>query len=268
MNRIDQTFSSLKSAGRKALVGFFTAGDPNADASFEIIKSAADAGLDIIELGFPFSDPTCDGPVIQRASSRAIAAGASLRASLALAKRLRAAVSQPIVLFTYYNPIFKYGAARFADEAADAGADGVLAVDLPPEEAGDLSAALAAKNIHSIRLAAPTTTPQRLAALCDGAGGFLYLISRLGVTGTGGVDFAAAAKRAEEVRAQCAIPVCLGFGVSTREDAAALAPSVDGVVVGSAFVNIIETHADNPRKAAELVAAKVKELCDGLTVNG
>ena len=227
-----------------------------------LFRSCA-AGLDVVELGVPFSDPTADGPVIQRASQRALKTGASLSRTIALAAELRRAADTPIVLFSYYNPIFKYGLARTAEEAAAAGVDGMLVVDLPPEEAGPLAAALGPYGIHLIRLAAPTTTPERLRKLATGAGGFLYLITRLGVTGTGGLDFEAVKRHAAEVRAAVPLPVCLGFGISSGEDAATLAPLADGIVVGSALVSLVERHAVTPAALPAIVAAKVRELRAG-----
>lgn len=263
MNRIDTTFSTLAAQGRKALVGFLTAGDPDHDTSLAILRQACAAGLDVVELGVPFSDPTADGPVIQRASQRALKTGASLSRTIALAAELRRDTTAPIVLFSYYNPIFKYGLARTAKEAAAAGVDGMLVVDLPPEEAGPLAAALGPYGIHLIRLAAPTTTPERLRKLATGAGGFLYLITRLGVTGTGGLDFEAVKRHAAEVRAAVPLPVCLGFGISSGEDAATLAPLADGIVVGSALVSLVERHAVTPAALPAIVAAKVRELRAG-----
>lgn len=263
MNRIDTTFSSLASAQRRALVAYLTAGDPDFDTSLNILRAACASGVDVIELGVPFSDPTCDGPVIQVASQRALKSGMSLSKSIRLAAELRSTVQTPIVLFSYYNPIFKYGLERLAKEISEAGVDGLLIVDLPPEEAGPLSAALAGTGIHLIRLAAPTSKPERIRMLADGAGGFLYLITRLGVTGTGGLDYADIAKHAAAVKAVCPHPVCLGFGISTASDARALAPLADGLIVGSALVRVIE-QAPSEADLPALVAAKIKELRSGM----
>ena len=214
-------------------------------------------------MGVPFSDPTCDGPVIQVASDRALKSGMSLSKTIRLAAGLRKTVQTPIVLFSYYNPLFKYGLERVAKEVSEAGVDGLLVVDLPPEEAEPLSDSLAGKDIHLIRLAAPTTKPDRIRMLADGAGGFLYLITRLGVTGTGGLDYAEVAKHAAAVKAVCPHPVCLGFGISTGEDARALAPLADGLIVGSALVRII-AQAPAGSDIPTLVAAKIRELRDGM----
>ena len=263
MNRIDLTFQSLAAAKRKALVAYLTAGDPNYETSLAILRKACASGVDVLELGVPFSDPTCDGPVIQVASERALKSGMSLSKSLRLSGDLRRETQTPIVLFSYYNPLFKYGLERVAHEAAEAGVDGMLVVDLPPEEAGPLAAALAGKEIHLIRLAAPTSKPERIRMLASGAGGFLYLITRLGVTGTGGLDYAEVAKHAARVKAVCPHPVCLGFGISTGEDARALAPLADGLVVGSALVRVV-AQAPAGADLPELVAAKIRELRAGM----
>lgn len=263
MNRIDQTFSDLRARGRKALVIYLTAGDPDAETSFAMMAAAAGHGADVIELGLPFSDPTADGPVIQRASQRAIKGGMNVRGALALVRRFRdAGFATPVVLFSYGNPLFAYGYEALARDAAAAGADGVLCVDIPPEEAGELEAATSAHGLHVIRLAAPTTTDARLARIAKGAGGFLYVITRLGVTGTGGLDFSDVAALAARIRRGCALPLCLGFGVSAGADAARLAPHGDGVVVGSAVVALAERVPAAELPAA--VAAKVAELRDGV----
>lgn len=263
MNRIDQTFKNLAAAKRKALVAYLTAGDPDFDTCLKIVQSACAAGIDVIELGVPFSDPTCDGPVIQLASQRALNSGMSLSQSIRLAAKLRSTTQTPIVLFSYYNPIFKYGLKRLAKEISAAGVDGLLIVDLPPEEAGPLSTALAGTGIHLIRLAAPTSKPERIRMLADGAGGFLYLITRTGVTGTGGLDYADIAKHAAAVKAVCPHPVCLGFGISTGMDAEVLAPMADGLIVGSALVRII-AQAPADADLPSLVAAKIRELRIGM----
>lgn len=263
MNRIDQTFKTLTSANRKALVAYLTAGDPDFETSLQILRAACAAGVDILEIGIPFSDPTCDGPVIQMASERALKSGMSLSKSIQLAAKLRQTFATPIILFSYYNPLFKYGLARLAQAISAADIDGLLVVDLPPEEAGPLTTALNGTNIHLIRLAAPTTNPERIRMLADGAGGFLYLITRLGVTGTGGLDYADVAKHAKAVKAVCPHPVCLGFGISTGADAHALAPIADGLIVGSALVRIIE-QAPKGSDIPALVATKIRELRDGM----
>ena len=263
MNRIDRKFAALAESGRKALVIYLTAGDPDAEASFRALEETARAGADVIELGLPFSDPTADGPVIQRASQRAIAGGMNVRGALELVRRFRdAGFDVPVVLFSYGNPLFAYGYEALARDAAEAGADGILCVDIPPEESGELGAAAAAHGLHLIRLAAPTTTDARLAKIAAGAGGFLYVITRLGVTGTGGLDFSDVAALAARIRKGCRLPLCLGFGVATGEDAARLAPHGDGVVSGSAVVKLAESVPASAFPAA--VGAKVAELRAGI----
>ncbi len=263
MNRIDLTFKNLAAVNRKALVAYLTAGDPDFDTSLAILRAACASGVDVVELGVPFSDPTCDGPVIQAASERALLSGMSLSQSLRLAAALRATVETPIVLFSYYNPLFKYGLPRIAAEAAAAGVDGMLVVDLPPEEAGPLTEALAGNAIQLIRLAAPTTRPDRIRMLADGAGGFLYLISRTGVTGTGGLDYGEVARHAALVKSLCPHPVCIGFGISSGDDARALAPLADGLIVGSALVRLI-AEAPVGDDLPGRVAAKIREFRDGM----
>ena len=263
MNRIDKKFEELKAEGRKALVGFLTAGDPDFDTSFEILTTACRSGVDILELGVPFSDPTCDGPVIQVASERALKSGMSLSRTFELAAKLRAEVDTPIVIFSYYNPLFKYGLERLARVLDECGIDGLLIVDLPPEEAGPLRTAIAGKDIHIIRLAAPTTTRQRLEMLVEGAGGFLYLITRTGVTGTGGLDYAVVEKHASAIKRISPLPVCLGFGISSSADTALLAPMADGLVVGSALVKVIAAATDK-QTLPQQIAEKVTELRSGM----
>ncbi len=263
MNRIDKTFADLKAQNKTALIGFLTAGDPDFDTSLEVLKAACESGVDIIELGIPFSDPTSDGPVIQAASERALQGGMSLGRSFELAEKLRSVTQTPIVLFSYYNLLFKYGLQRAAEKLEASGIDGVLVVDLPPEEAHDLQAVLKDKNIHIIRLAAPTTTPERLRMLTAGAGGFLYLITRTGVTGTGGLDYAQVEEEAAATRKVCTLPLCLGFGISTAADTARLAPMADGLVVGSALIRIVAESTDSKTLPAQ-ISAKVKELRSGM----
>ncbi|MFO7936537.1 MAG: tryptophan synthase subunit alpha [Kiritimatiellia bacterium] len=263
MNRIDKTFADLKAEGKKALVAFLTAGDPDFDTSLEILKTACTSGVDILEIGVPFSDPTCDGPVIQAASERALNSDMSLTRTFELAEKLRAEVNTPIVLFSYYNPLFKYGLEKLAGKLVESGIDGILIVDLPPEEAAPLREIIVDKEIHIIRLAAPTTTPERLKMLVDGAGGFLYLITRTGVTGTGGLDYSAVAEHAAAIKKISPLPVCLGFGISTAEDTRRMEPMADGLVVGSALVKII-AGSTNKKSLPGKIRDKIKELRSGM----
>jgi len=259
MNRITTTFHQLAQQRRRALVGYLTAGDPDFDTSAAILQEAVKAGLDVLELGVPFSDPTADGPVIQMASARAIKSGMSVSRVLELARRVRAASSVPIVLFSYYNPLLHYGLVRLAKEATAAGVDGLLIVDLPPEEAGELKQPLTGCDLPLIRLIAPTTSQERMAEIARDAGGFLYLITRTGVTGAGTLDQERIRQLATHLKKHTPLPVCLGFGISTAADVQQLAGLADGVVVGSALVRIVAEHGVDG-KAATLVAEKVREL--------
>lgn len=264
MNPLTATFTRLAREKRSALVGYLTAGDPDFDTSLAILKQAVAAGLDVLELGVPFSDPTADGPVIQLAAARALKSGMTLARVLELARAVRrAAPDTPIVLFSYYNPMLRFGLERLAREAADAGVDGFLIVDLPPEEAGELHAAIAGHDLPLIRLIAPTTDEARMAAIARDAGGFLYLITRTGVTGVGGLDKGRVARQAAALKRISPLPVCLGFGISTAADARELRGAADGIVVGSALVKIVAEHGADGQ-AASLVAEKVRELRRGL----
>lgn len=263
MNRITATFQRLAAAKRKALVTYITAGDPDPETSFHILRKACDAGIDILELGIPFSDPTADGPVIQEASQRALKAGMTLTKTLELAARLRKEVETPIMIFGYYNPLFKYGLERLAKAAQAAGIDGLLVVDLPPEEAGPLKAALAGTDIQLVFLVAPTTRPDRVQMIAQETDGFLYLITRAGTTGEGGLDLEAIRQHAAEVKKLSPLPVCLGFGIRNGDDAHKLAPMADGIIVGSALIGIIgndPTAPDLPERLAE----KIRDLRAGL----
>jgi tryptophan synthase alpha chain len=260
MNRITTTFDQLAQQRRRALVGYLTAGDPDFDASLAILQQAVKAGLDVLELGVPFSDPTADGPVIQEASARALKSGMTVARVLELARRVRAAnATVPIVLFSYYNPLLHFGLERLAQEADAAGVDGLLLVDLPPEEADELRAPLTGRDLPLIRLIAPTTSPERMAQIARDAGGFLYLITRTGVTGAGTLDRERIRQLAASLKRSTPLPVCLGFGISTADDVRQLAGLADGVVVGSALVKIVAAHGADGR-AASLVAEKVREL--------
>ncbi|GLI34899.1 tryptophan synthase subunit alpha [Desulforhabdus amnigena] len=260
MNRIQTTFETLRQKGEKALVGFVSAGDPSVEKSLAIIKAMCREGVDILELGVPFSDPTADGPVIQRSSSRALKAGINLGKVLEMTREIRRETEIPIVLFSYYNPILAYGAARFYKDALDAGADGVLVVDLPPEESEEMTSQWAGNDLDLIRLVAPTTPPDRMSAIADGASGFLYLVSMTGVTGSGGLDLAEISAVTETLKSRCnGIPICVGFGISTPEQVRAIGVLADGIVVGSAFERLIENNLEDPN-LADKVGAAVKAL--------
>jgi tryptophan synthase alpha chain len=259
MNRIDAAFKGLAERKEKALVGFVTAGDPDPERSLALTAAMCAAGLDLLELGVPFSDPTADGPVIQRSSCRAIAAGVGLAEVLKMIAALRLSTQVPIIVFSYYNPILAYGAAAFHREALNAGADGVLLVDLPPEESDELTALWPDDGLCLIRLTSPTTPPDRMARIAACASGFIYHVSQLGVTGGGGLQPDAIAAKVRELRAITRLPVCVGFGISTPAQVAAVAESADGVVIGSAFERLIEENIDRP-DLPEVLAARVAEL--------
>ncbi len=251
MNRIDTRLAQLKSQGRKALIPFVTAGDPSLEATVPVMRALAEAGADVIELGVPFSDPMADGPVIQRSSERALARGAGLSYVLDCVRAFREADRDtPIVLMGYLNPVEIRGAGRFAREAADAGVDGVLLVDLPPEEAGEFRAAFAAQGLVLVLLAAPTTSDARLELLASQASGYLYYVTFAGVTGADRLDTDAATRHLQAIRGRVRVPVAAGFGIRDAASARALAREADGVVVGSAQVSVLDGSADPAASAA------------------
>ena len=259
MNRIDTTFTKLKEKGESALVGFVTAGDPDYSLSLEIVKSMCTSGLDVLELGIPFSDPTADGPVIQRSSSRSLQGGATLSSVIAMTRELRTMTEVPIILFSYYNPILSYGPVAFYDEAVAAGADGVLVVDLPPEESQEMTGLWPGEALALIRLVAPTTPRERMAYIARTAAGFLYLVSKTGVTGSDGLDLAEVGANTALLKSISSLPVCVGFGISSPEDVRSIAAAADGVVIGSAFEKIIEDNLENPDLVA-MMGATVRKL--------
>ena len=252
MNRLSETFQLAKKENRAALIGYITAGDPDMELSFEIIDAACEAGLDILELGIPFSDPTADGPVIQRAANRAIRAGMTLEKGVKLVQRLRERHDIPIIIFTYYNPILAMGTERFVSKAIDAGADGVLAVDLPSENADEILQFVDSdKTFSLIRLVAPTTDPVRRQQILSEAEGFVYIVSRRGVTGSGKINWNALAEEMDILRKATETPLCVGFGISTPEDVQSAAKIADGVIVGSAIQKIVEEQ--NGESSASVV---------------
>lgn len=266
MNRIDRRFATLKAAGRKALIPFVTAGDPSKEAAVPVLHALVEAGADLIELGVPFSDPMADGPTIQHSSERALARGVGLAFVLESVRAFRERdADTPIVLMGYLNPIELRGAGRFAREAAEAGVDGVLLVDLPPEEAGETRAVLNAQGLALIALAAPTTSAERLDRLAREAQGYLYYVSFTGVTGADRLDREAVRERVGRLRAQAAVPVAVGFGIRDAATAAALAPAADGVVVGSALVERLADAASPEDAAARARAflAPIRAVLDG-----
>ena len=259
MSNISATLSLLKEQGKKALVTFITAGDPNLETSENIVHTLIESGVDMIELGFPFSDPMADGPTIQLASERALESGTTLRGILDMVARVRQHSNTPIILMGYFNPVFCYGLEAFARDAAAAGVDGLLLVDLPPEEAGELHPFLKDAGIDLITLLAPTTGTERCAQLAAAGEGFLYYVSMTGVTGSKQVDAAAIAAAVNGLKTQSPVPVAVGFGISTPTDAGAVAGIADAVVVGSALVKLIAEKSASP-DLLDSVGRFVREL--------
>lgn len=257
--RIPERFAQLAAAGELGIVAYITAGDPSLEASEKIVLAAAEAGADIIELGVPFSDPVADGPVIQRASDRALRGGATLGGVLELVTRLRRRTQVPFVLFSYFNPILQMGIEKFASAAAEAGADGALVTDLTPEEAGEYREELQRWNLDTIFLAAPTSTDARLVKISEATTGFLYLVSRAGVTGTRDALPAELPALVRRVRKFTSLPIAVGFGVSLPTHVTVLGGIADAAVVGSALMAAVE-KADSGDTAATAVAHLVRGL--------
>jgi tryptophan synthase alpha chain len=246
MRRLADAFARIRAERRPGLVTYTTAGDPDLPRSGEILLALDRAGADVLEVGVPFSDPLADGPVIQRATERALAAGGSLRSALGLIARLRGDIRAPIVAFSYANPILRYGLDRFARDAAAAGVDGVLALDLPIEEAGEFRDLLSRVAIDLIFLLSPTTTEARIQQAAELGSGFLYGISRLGVTGARDQVASGAEAMARRIRAHTTLPIALGFGVSRPEHVAEIGRYADAAVVGSALVSVIAKESATP----------------------
>lgn len=243
--RIEKRFQDLAAAGRGALVTFITAGDPDLQSSAQLLAQLPEAGADIIELGMPFSDPMADGPSIQASSLRALAAGSSLIKTLEMVAEFRKNdQTTPIILMGYFNPIYAYGAEAFIAKAAESGVDGLIIVDLPPEEDAELRIPATKSGIHMIRLVTPTTDDQRLPTVIEGASGFLYYVSVLGITGTRSADQSDIKQAVDRLKKATDLPIAVGFGIKTPDQAAAIAKTADAAVVGSALVNQIAAHLD------------------------
>lgn len=258
---ISQAFARRKEAGGKALVPYIMAGDPDLGSTEKIVRALSGIGADVIELGMPFSDPLADGPVIQRAAQRAIRQGVTLKKLIAMVEELRLDVITPIAVMTYYNLFLHYGLERFAEDAARAGVDGVIVPDLPPEEAVEFRDALDAKGLAMIHLAAPTSTDGRLRKIAESTRGFLYYVSRTGVTGAQADISGDLAENLRRIRAATDKPVAVGFGVSTPEQAREIATHADGVVMGSVIVDRIEKTADlHDREVARFLRPIVEAL--------
>lgn len=267
--RMDKRFADLAAEGRPALVTYFMGGDPDYASSLEIMKALPKAGSDVIELGMPFSDPMADGPAIQVAGQRALKAGQTLAKTLQMARDFRRTDdATPIVLMGYYNPIYIYGVERFLDDALEAGIDGLIVVDLPPEMDDELCIPALAKGINFIRLATPTTDEKRLPAVLKNTSGFVYYVSMNGITGSALPDPALVGGAVGRIKSHTKLPVCVGFGVKTAEHARAIGASADGVVVGTAIVNQIASSltADGKASAATVpgVETLVRSLASGV----
>ncbi|MDX1503623.1 MAG: tryptophan synthase subunit alpha [Thermoanaerobaculia bacterium] len=255
MSAIDAAFRRARAERRAAFIPYLTAGDPDLATTGDLLRALVDAGADLVELGVPFSDPIADGPVNQRAAGRALAAGATLSGVLRLVASRRDALGVPVVLFTYFNPLLARGLPAFAEQAAESGVDGVLCVDLPPEEAEEeYRPALLEHGIDPIFLLAPTSGSRRVKTVARAARGFVYYVSRTGVTGERERLAEGLLSQAKRLRRKLKLPLAVGFGISSPEQAAAVAEVADGVVVGSALVRVVEEHADRATLAAAVEA--------------
>ncbi len=256
MNRIDRTFADLKKRNERALICFLMSGDPDYETTEKVVRKIVERGCDIVELGIPFSDPLADGPSIQASGFRALQNGASVRGCFENLRAIRRSCDAPVVFMTYYNPVQKYGVRRFAEDAAAAGADGVIMTDLPPEEAVEWKSAADASGLATIFLLAPTSTKERIAVAANMASGFLYCVSRTGVTGARDEVPAEIRDLVDAVKAACKLPVVVGFGISRPEHVRQVTEFADGAVVGSALINVMADHAgsgDVAQRAGEFV---------------
>src|SRR5215813_2401157 len=259
--RIDRRFAQLKTQGRAALVTFLTAGDPDAETSLALLRAIPAAGADVVELGMPFTDPMADGPAIQMSSQRALKAGQTLKKTLAMVRAFRQADDEtPLVLMGYYNPIYIYGVERFLRDAKSTGVDGLIVVDLPPEEDEELCLPALKAGVNFIRLATPTTDDKRLPAVLANTSGFVYYVSITGITGAATPDPAKVATAVGRIKRHTTLPVAVGFGVRTAEQAAVIAAGADGVVVGSALVNALKASLDGDDKATAKTVTAVVNL--------
>jgi len=258
-SKLDRTFAQLKKRGEKALITYVMAGDPSLQETEQLVVELEQAGADIIELGVPFSDPIADGPVIQQAAERALRSGTTLRAILSMITGLRTRTQIPLVLMAYYNSIHAFGPERFCQEAAQAGVDGLIMPDMPPDEAGPLKGPAAAAGLPLIFLLAPTSTAERRAFVARQSQGFVYYVSLTGITGAKLLNIADVGKNVEKIRKVTRVPVAVGFGVATPEDAANVAAIADGVIVGSAIVKQIAAYREKPEMVKH-VAEFVRSL--------
>jgi tryptophan synthase alpha chain len=264
MSRLQSRFAELKQQNRAALVTFVTAGDPSYDASLAILKGLPAAGADVIELGMPFTDPMADGPAIQLANIRALAAKQNLAKTLQMVREFREGEQDtPLVLMGYFNPIHKYGVERFISEAKESGVDGLIVVDLPPEHNVDLCDPAQAAGLDFIRLTTPTTDDARLPKVLNGSSGFVYYVSVAGVTGAGAATLEHVEQAVARLRRHTELPISIGFGIRTPEHAATIARLADGVVVGSALIDQI-AHAEDSEQAVQGVLSLCRDLADGV----
>ena len=266
MSRISDRFAELKKRKQAGFIPYITAGDPNLDRTFDMVLEMERRGADIVELGVPFSDPLADGPVNQVSAQRALKAGTTLPKILDTVASIRKQSQIPIVLFTYYNPVHRFGLERMVDRAADAGVDGILALDLPPEEAGDYKASMGARGLDTIFLITPTSRDDRIKLITSVATGFVYYVSRTGVTGERDQLADTVGPMIEKVRAHTSLPIAVGFGISTPEQSRQVGGIADAVVVGSAIVRRVGEIGDDPRLTTEvgdLVEALVRPLKGG-----
>jgi len=269
VSRIERRFAALRQEGRAGLATYLTAGDPDPDTSARLLGGLAAAGADLIEIGMPFSDPMADGPAIQEAGQRALKAGMSLRRTLALVRELRRADDEtPIVLMGYYNPIYRYGPESFAQDAAAAGVDGVIIVDLPPEEDAELTKPARRAGLDFIRLATPTSDDQRLPRIVEHASGFIYYVAVAGITGTRSADAASVAAAVTRLRRFTGLPIAVGFGIRTPRQAAEVARAADAAAIGTALVQrlALNLNPDNTAKPGlvDAVLADIRALAQGV----
>jgi len=261
--RIAATFARLKDEGRGALMPFVTVGDPSPARSLDVLKAVVRGGADLIELGFPYSDPLADGPTIQQSSQRALEAGTTLDQVFAIAAELRQATEIPLVLMTYYNPILQRGPERYLATAKEVGVDGLIVPDLPPDEGADFYAACDATGIDPILLLAPTSTDDRIRLACDGGRGFIYYVSLTGITGARASLAANLSEKLAHIRAFTDLPLAVGFGISTPDHVAEVTKLADGAIVGSALVRVVEENC-HASDLPERVEAFVASLADGV----
>ncbi len=262
---MDARFAQLKQEGRSAFVTFVMGGDPDPETSLAIVKALPQAGADIIEIGMPFTDPMADGPSIQAAGLRALKAGMTLRKTLRLVRSFRESdADTPIVLMGYYNPIYIYGVDKFLDDAKSAGVDGLIIVDLPPEEDSELCIPALKAGLNFIRLATPTTDDKRLPAVLANTSGFVYYVSITGITGAAAADSSAVGAAVARIKRHTALPVCVGFGIRTPETARAIAANADGAVVGTALVDALRASLDAEGRATAKTVSAVADLAAAL----